>query len=69
MNTNNEKRGILSVKSIAIMLLPLAFVALPALAEWASAESPEFTVNTLPEPILCGIVSVMIFCYFRRNKG
>ena len=42
------------------MTLFVVCVALPALADWGMAESPSFTVNTIPEPVAALVLAGLL---------
>jgi len=54
-------------------IVSIVMAACPALAEQASAESPDFTVNTVPEPVGAGVAAVIGYWLFvvrrRRTKA
>lgn len=39
--------------------------ALPALADWGAAESPNFTVNTIPEPVTALVLAGLLVVSLR----
>ena len=42
------------------MALFVVCAALPALADWGAAESPSFTVNTIPEPAAALVLAAVL---------
>ena len=56
------------ISSALITITIILFTTLPVLAEQASAESADFTVNTVPEPSAL-ILLVMAGFLFRRMRG
>jgi hypothetical protein len=55
-------------KSIAVLLAAMVLCAMPALADWSSAESEDFALDTtVPEPTALVIVTVCIACAARRE--
>ncbi|GEM_PF-2262119 len=41
--------------------------ALPALADWGAAESPSFTVNTVPEPVAALVLAGLLVLSLRTR--
>jgi len=56
-------------KNIILLLAVLALCALPCLAEWGQAESPDFVLDTtVPEPALLGLVALGVALKISRMQ-